>query len=196
MKSEKHYGVLFQGEMVRAILEDRKTQTRRLRGLEHINAHPDDWEPFGMNGPLFRFAGAAGVLAELAPEWPVGTILYVKETFFDNVTEVVFRADGEFSDHFPEDHADGKWLPSIFMPKVLSRAWLRVTEVRCERLQDINDVEALAEGMESYEDNENMRFPHEQYMVLWNRINDVMDWIYNPWVWVYTFKRIERPPLA
>lgn len=121
----------------------------------------------------------------------------MRETWYDNeqISEnrdaIFYRADGEFSDHFPEDHMEGRWRPSIFMYRWASRIDLEITGVRVERLNQITEEDAQAEGVEK--DNVN---PFEDtsylggFMNIWHKINGKRaPWESNCWVWVVEFKR-------
>ena len=84
-----------------------------------------------------------------------------------------------------------KWKPSIFMPREACRIFLKVTNVRVERLQDISDHDVIAEGIVM----EKTPFiePCNAFASLWESINGIGSWALNPWVWVYEFKQIEKP---
>lgn len=195
MSNEKP--ILFTSAMVNAILSGRKTQTRR------IVKHPEYFGCLTGDCP-HDYQGACD---EVIEQWvkdkspfKAGMNLWVKETFqtlyqpdaskcnkWDESTfprtgyKVIYRATDEKPNNAP-------WKPSIFMRRIFSRITLKIESVRVERLRDIADDDAIAEGMESYESNENMRYPHEQFMVLWNKINGkTHDWKSNPWLWVISF---------
>jgi len=146
------------------------------------------------------------------PRYQVGDKFWVKETFFDtkkfkqaplfaDSNEFIFKAD---KDAFIGDH---KWKPSLFMPKVASRLWVEVTEVRCERLYDITEADAIAEGIEKINMNEPFEGykeyfingctmgvkPIDSFHSLWMKINGLESMQSNPWVFIYEFKRIETP---
>jgi hypothetical protein len=188
----KERPILFSGPMIRAILEGRKTQTRRI-----IKAYQDE------RTPGWYFAKVrGGMVAGWQPERPIepymgivtdcpygqpGDRLWVRETWCecdgDTGRSVAYRAD-EWAD-CPADN--GQWRPSIFMPRWASRITLEVTGVRVERVQDISFNDALAEGMQdtgSIKDN-----PFAQYFELWDQINPKYNWTSNPWVWVVEFQR-------
>jgi hypothetical protein len=155
--------ILFNSLMVRAILGGRKTITRRVVNPQPVyDGRSKNWE--------FNARGQAGYVPinkaiEFAP-YAVGDVLWVRETWREwnesdadcgcggdyclcnptPPTPVCYRADGHYID--PEDRETYglKWRPSIHMPKWACRLWLRVTDVRVERLQDIGDEDAVAEG--------------------------------------------------
>ena len=97
---------------------------------------------------------------------------------------------------------NGKWKPSIFMPKEAARIWLEVTDIRVERIQDISENDAQEEGCpgkllkelipDSIEINRYSLTPSEQFIELWDKINKLRGygWDKNPWVWVISFKRL------
>jgi len=150
--------MLFSSEMVRALIEGRKSQSRRL-----------------------SFRGA------------VGDKIWVKETFkYRSVGPgIVYRADDPAGKADVVDHAFGPWKPSIFMPKKACRIWLQVDAVRQERLQEISEQDALAEGMEKDE----VAGAAFNYAVLWDKLNGKRaPFGSNPLVTVITFHRLHSPP--
>ena len=131
-----------------------------------------------------------------APYQP-GDILYVRETFFEHKGRYYYKADGK---HDALDALIGgsffKWRPSIHMPKAAARIWLKVTDVRVERLQDITEEQAQAEGR----DSGMLTGPctaRGQFENRWNYIKkfnlESDGWDANPWVWVIEFERCEKP---
>lgn len=167
--------------MVRAILEERKTQTRRIVKVP-------------LNDPNFGCELGASELGGLdlnllCPHGAKGDRLWVKETFAYHLccgrdTESVhYRADGESCPNDGETiRCSSRWRPSIFMPRSLSRITLEVAAVRVERLREITEADAIAEGANSAK-----LFRH-----LWDSLNAKrgFGWDKNPWVWVLTFKRV------
>ena len=168
--------ILFQAEMVRAVLDDRKTQTRRTNKLDEVNENPNQFEfcgfEIGTDGKLHAlFADRTKdfdnhLLKIKCPFGNVGHELWVKETFrewddedFGNCgcseyclcpteppSEYCYRADGY--ELSEEERENGlKWKPSIFMNRQASRTQLRITDIRVERLQDISGKDAKAEGL-------------------------------------------------
>ncbi len=141
---KKERPILFSTSMVEAILEGRKTQTRRV-----VKPRPDDEEYY-----LMRYAnGLLTIDYNQGKDNPVikcpygkpGDILWVRETFIELQWPVkfIYKADGHSASY------DYKWSPSIHMPKAATRIWLRVEDVRVERLHAICDKDALAEGIHS-----------------------------------------------
>lgn len=195
--------ILFNTEMVKAILEGRKTCTRRV--LKHpFEVHPNGFitKPHGNDR-----------LCPYTPPYQPGDILYVRETWHKYTKRV---GNGE-SCHLAEfygykasiensEDANEPWKPSIHMPKEAARIWLKVTDVRVERLQDITEVEAILEGAIDNRafihspDNEYdcIHTAREHFIDIWNSTIKKSDldkygWSANPWVWVIKFERCEKP---
>ena len=212
--------ILFNTEMVRAILDGRKTQTRRLVKPKHRGA-------MGFNVCFSKATGEITGVYDFdedermyddptqAPYQP-GDVLYVRETWqrLSDFGEwrYEYRADYEDDDPLRLDGMYITWRPSIHMPKDAARIFLRVTGVRCERLRDITAMDAFHEGTgrlflediaygdKDYEcdlDDE-YGMAREQFAWLWEstlRKNDLerYGWWANPWVWVIEFERCEKP---
>lgn len=172
--------ILFNTEMVRAILDGRKSCTRRIiKGFIPKDAQ-FGYTAFTPHGSIscrgvFENEGYGEKFFKLP--YQIGDILYVRETWHKYTKRV---GEGE-SCHLAEfygykasiansEDANEPWRPSIHMPKEAARIFLRVTNVRVERLQDITVEDALAEGMDKY-----------------------IRWDANPWVWVIEFERCEKP---
>lgn len=188
--------ILFNTDMVRAILDGRKTVTRRVIKLD---SHDDPNE-----------IGSEFVEEMYEPPYKIGDILYVRETWehfdcehcdgntltneplYDDCPNeqggcYFYRADGVSLD------GDARWHPSIHMPKEAARIFLRVTGVRAERLQDINYFGCIDEGI-SYKQYEKEII--KDFSELWNTTVKKSDlekygWNANPWVWVIEFERLE-----
>lgn len=173
----KEHPILFSGSMVRAILAGRKTMTRRV-----VNPQPED----GTDCPYY--VGVANDRkARVCPYGSKGTRLWVRETFFNS------RGDDSMPTHYRADENDEdfqlKWKPSIFMPRWASRITLEIESVRIERLHDISEDEAKAEGTEDSE----IGIAHRTcFHILWDSINKKrgFGWSENPWVWVIQFHRL------
>jgi hypothetical protein len=199
--------ILFSTEMVQAILAGSKTQTRRTKGLD---VNPNKFDLLESTFPQFQFKAKRGTTEILVkcPYGKVGDVLWVRETTFDGSFDphpphYTYKAD--FSAEFKLPEGD-KWKPSIFMPKAAARIFLKITNIRVERLNDISKDDAEKEGVEqtidlpfskswknymiehSYWDN-----PIGSFMTLWQSINGEESWNENPYVWVIEFERIEKP---
>lgn len=209
--------ILFSTPMVQAILEGRKTQTRRM-----IKPQPELTDNSGFNykgaayGLGFSKEGTDKNFISCVSKIQKGEILWVRETFeivpIENASvytnesnvrnEVRYKADGE--DSFE------KWKPSIFMPKAACRIFLEVIDVRVERLQEISEGDAIAEGVRYWSDDNdenlldaifkdyitgdrNLVSSYSSFRSLWLSINGLESWDANPWVWVYDFKQVEKP---
>jgi hypothetical protein len=186
--------VLFNTEMVRAILEGRKTCTRRVLK-----------QPFEVhtNGYITKPRGNERLCPYIPPYQP-GDILYVRETWckgsYGNEKEkYYYKAD--------DNNFFCTWHPSIHMPKEAARIWLKVTDVRVERLQEITMDDCHREGINiatsSVTDGETLKRNHdfslEKFETLWNSTIKKSDldrygWDANPYVWVIEFERCEKPP--
>lgn len=169
LKSEiKETGIVMTGDHPRKIIDLLKTQTRRTSGLQHINRNPDDWSiDYRSSVPCImdRTTGERISIIDLCPYGKVGDILRVKETWrtgkgLDNFPP---RLSGENSPfQYKADMASvrgndvterspwGKWRTSRFMPRHASRLWLEIERIRLQRLQDITESDAQAEGANPY----------------------------------------------
>lgn len=178
--------------MVRAILAGKKTQTRRIIKGEMWYNKPD----YVSEQDHFDFLK----VTEKQRYGCTGDRLWVRETFYNDANAGeppvwVYRADNP---DYPL-HDGSHWKPSIFMPRAASRILLEVTDVRIERLQDIRQADAKAEGI-FFDDNHdgyvtdtdgaNFHYsdPRISFCKLWCGINGPESWDANPFVWVITFK--------
>lgn len=208
----KERPILFSGPMVRAILAGTKTQTRRVVKERHIDAAP----------PVHFFQ----YLRENCPYGQPGDRLWVREAWQGPLLESEEQED-EFrqspdiykkpgfcayraTDTLDAIDADGRelgWRPSIHMPRWASRILLEITSVRVERLHEISEADAQAEGVERVvvgsgwrrycdPDSEEVGVPpcgdaRRSFRSLWKYINGAESWNANPWVWVVEFKRVQ-----
>lgn len=204
----KERGMIFNSEMVRAILDGRKTQTRRpikfpfkdrnlgceLSGNElagelssgnYLNSlfgKPGDriWVRETFQGPLFDFDQMDAYCKDSAP--------------FEKAQFCVYKADGKPAPEFydADDNLHCGWRPSIHMPRWASRITLEITGVRVERLRDLSEDDAKSEGITPPSGGV---LPGWEYRInfrdLWMSIYGANNWEANPWVWVIEFKRIE-----
>jgi len=199
--------ILFNTEMVQAIVAGRKTQTRRVVPLRIV--YQFDWSK-GMSDAMFVEQATGDVYDACYPApYKVGEMLYVRETWYYETHmhdqtkgepdlpsgryshRYVYRAS---SPDYPVNVGVGAqgWKPSIHMPKEAARIFLKVTNVRCERLCDIIEQDAIAEGFISTPRHS----ARANFFILWHRLNGRRDggaysYDKSPYVWVYTFERIE-----
>lgn len=191
--------ILFKAEMVRAILDGRKTQTRRIvnKILGYREFFFDDDRKIIDAQSLLTRRGTKYADAETCPYGRHGDRLWVRETFqiVDNVVtkpHVFYAADeGLPTTQWPEGLWNvSQWRPSIFMPRWASRLTLEITGVRVERLQDITDDDCFSEGIAAAGDA--LGNPRAPYRDLWDTINGKRaPWSSNPFVWVISFTRLD-----
>lgn len=182
--------ILFNMEMVRSILDGRKSCTRRI-----IKPQPQGYFEVSEE-PLYIY-DTDGKQGKITPPYQPGDILYVRETWKQAPNGYYYYEDWQRS-----DIADiTKWKPSIHMPKEAARIWLKVTDVRAERLQEITAESALLEGTDKYI-HLNGKFDKNailtSFMGIWNSTIKKFDfdrygWDTNPYVWVIEFERCEKP---
>lgn len=183
--------MLFNTEMVRAILAGKKTETRRVvrpkykgdesgfevltnmgtgeRWLEKVDEEEMSFDPPRYIAPPYK----PGDILYVRETWCKGSLDYGKEQYYYRADNLTFHC---------------RWNPSIHMPKAAARIWLRITDVKVERLQDIDDDGVVAEGLQI----------GDPYDELWNSTIKKKDrnrygWEANPWVWVIKFERCEKP---
>ena len=207
--------ILFNTEMVRAILDGRKTCTRRVVKTRrkdacgfYVTKRPD-----GSFAGVYEYDEDERMFEnQLIPPYQPEDILYVRETWcglpvneaghFRGHPIYYYRADGDLR---PEGWR-GAWHPSIHMPKEAARIWLKVTDVRVERLQEITEDGAKAEGaidnrgfIHSPENEyDRIHTAREHFIEIWDSTIKESDidrygWSANPWVWVIEFERCEKP---
>lgn len=184
--------ILFNTEMVRAILDGRKNCTRRL--VKFLAKKNPLWTGYIKDG-LMLYNGRNEPCIRNAPYQP-GDILYVRESYSELSFGYVYKADGENIDHLGNVI---RWHPSIHMPKEAARIWLKVTNVSVEQLQGITIDSIRNEGLSSMAVHAgDMEITMEEWKNLWNSTIKKSDldsygWNANPWVWVIEFERCEKP---
>lgn len=208
---DKTYGLMFKDEMIRAYIKKQKTQTRRLKGLETVNVHPDNWElleikrdtPESDVRVIFRNLKDKKLhYTCLLPYGDTLDTLWFRETWRawedkDSGEDfLLYRADNGKYQPFASDDQSwnllvgkfNKWSSSMFMPHWASRFWnVPILRVRVERLHDITEADARAEGCIPFPE-ENPSPYKTAYWFLWNSINGKsLPWKKNPWVFVYEF---------
>lgn len=192
--------ILFNTEMVKTILEGRKTCTRRIvKPQPTYNTRSGfSWKGYAYGTDLSQTkAGAAYIFIINAP-YHLGDVLYVRETWSEWTGGYLYKA---WPEPFPQpgQFPGTKWSPSIHMPKEAARIWLKVTGVRVERLQEINIDGIRNEGLESMAVHAgDIEMALKEWEILWNSTIKKSDldrygWNANPWVWVIEFERCDKP---
>lgn len=202
--------ILFNTEMVRAILDGRKSCTRRL--AKFLPGENPQWTGYIRDG-LMLYNGKNEPCIRKAPCQP-GDILYVRETWKKALNGYYYYESWQRN-----DIADvTKWKPSIHMPKEAARIWLKVTDVKVERLQEMKPVDVIKEGaypdcwdcLNTYGESglqccygtEEQCSQCDEAMMEWEKLwnstikksdIDRYGWNANPWVWVIEFERCEKP---
>lgn len=184
--------ILFSTEMVRAIQDGTKTVTRRIIKPKFTNT-----AIVIKKGKAFETLGTPATTIEIKCLYQVGDIIYVRETWhINNITphypEWLYKADYDCT---IKPYCNWKWKPSIHMPKEAARIFLRVTDVRIERLQDITEGQAKAEGIDTNNKTLSARCIFKYH--LWNSTVKKTDldkygWNANPWVTVNEFEKISK----
>ena len=197
--------ILFNTEMVQAILDGRKTCTRRICKDANEYTVPDmDFYNADMRTyAVHNFADKEQMeqLSTVERTCPIcpGDILYVRETWMDYAGLTMYKADCDTYRLDSLNLAGFGWKPSIHMPKEVARIWLEVTDVRVERLQDITADSIRNEGLSSLAVHcGDMEIALKEWENLWNSTIKKSDidrygWDANPWVWVIEFERCEQP---
>jgi hypothetical protein len=222
----KERPILYATPMVQAIIASRKTKTRRTKGLEFFNKNTNHYKGFthrdGLTWSAKHIAESVWDLEFKCPFGKVGDLLWVKETscfvMLEHAhdllegqrerTQYVYRA----SVHddwmiYASQQYSYRWTPSLFMTKAAARIWLQITDIKIERLKDITEEDAIAEGVLKVNDGYKnyMTKPklistlscfdkaYYSFLSLWESINGYESSELNPWVWVITFKKVDRP---
>ena len=193
--------ILFSAPMVRAILDGRKTVTRRL--VKPSPHKVDGGVPFA-DAPAWAHA-EPGSSVMRCPYGVRRDRLYVREAWaaphaYDHLPPRLIPQDARIHYAATEDRGGLLWRPSIHMPRWASRITLEVTGVRVETLQDISEADAVAEGCkpirpELVQDGLIVRPGRsavEEFRLVWEQINGGGSWEKNPFVWVVTFRRIDH----
>lgn len=200
----KERPILFSAPMVRAILEGRKTQTRRV-----VKPQPTcEWFPqVGLFHPVIIgrdgceqlgaeiFGASDDEFGIACPYGAVGDRLWVREciwahpahnTFYKcSVGRIYYDADLDEAKRRKLRPEGWKKKPSIHMPRWASRITLEITDVQVQRVKDMTGKDVVAEGFPFSSDL-------DQFKILWNKLNPKTPWEANPWVWAITFERVEQ----
>ena len=207
----KERPILFSAPMVRALLAGTKTQTRRVvkpprnRSAFVLLDHGKGWWPYQSDDGESELCDDGMEHPYTCPYGQPGDRLWVREAFsgphcMDATDECVAVRPSKWGEgsriwYWADGNpTHGDWTrprPSIHMPRWASRILLEVTAVRVERLQDISEADARAEGcIEEEKPGFPICSPRNWYRILWEQINGPGSWDANPWVWVVEFKRV------
>jgi len=212
---QKQRPILYSTPMVIAVQRevDPKTQTRRTKGLEKINEKPlvnyryDGYDSendvhFMEEIRIERYQQVK------CPYGKVGDLLWVRESFYKHSQNGnLFYYAADYVNNEAWIHTSWKKKPSIHMPKAAARIWLQISDIKIERLKDISEQDAIAEGVERIADGfkNYAKLPklistlqcfdtaYVSFLSLWESINGYESSELNPWVWVITFKRVAKP---
>lgn len=221
--------ILFNTQMVLAIMDGRKSCTRRM-----VKPQPDEKHTYPLSFVTdstkkkevgcfgFGINEYGGSIQYAKPQYQPGDILYVRETWErfecwncegdergncpkEPKKSVLYKTCGCYMYRATDEiNGDAKWHPSIHMPKEAARIWLKVTDVRVERLQDITEDGAKAEGA-NWKNGKNVGWEEKMWRTAIERFAKIWDstikksdldrygWNANPWVWVIEFERCEKP---
>lgn len=219
-------GLLFSAPMARSAHRGDKTQTRRMRGLDAVNASPDEWTfdrwqdgyPDGRVRAVFYQHGGEPI-GLLCPYGQSGDVIYAKETWaVDDSLDALAPSALEFGGrrpvkvHFladgPKPEGFGKLRVSLHMPRAAARTVARLSEVRVQRLHQISEADAKAEGAlwhdgggtghsgYRHDIEHGYVYPtaRESFARLWVGINGPVSWAASPWVWCLSFFLIQPAP--
>lgn len=209
--------ILFSTAMVQAILDGRKTQTRRV-----VKVQPRDDNQRWQLSRMLESTSKSDKKNEGKLHWVVmendysikeydpryfvcpygqpGDILWVRETWAPALGDICYKADYS-EETLADEENKGIWKPSIHMPFAAARIFLRIKSVRVERLQDISEADAVAEGTTPakiqivaalFQTTSARRCYRDGFKSIWQSINGAESWNANPWVWVVEFERISR----
>ena len=200
-------GLMFQANVwqgKRRILEQSgEAQTRRLVGLEEINKEPDIYLPLQMPDGVWFFEKPDGDGVLPKPGYHVNEVVYVKEAWrvgdysYPKCANIMYRSDG-FQKTVPWDEwlerntkyggsccGDEKWRSPMFLKSAYARYFIQITAIIWQRLQDITEADAIKEGVE-------LGSARGHFSILWDNLNPKFAWDSNPFVFVYTFHRVDK----
>lgn len=205
----KEKGILFTTEMIQAILSGGKTQTRRVLSPQPVASvmWSEQQQAWYAEEPE-RHSEHDKQYGVIKLPYHVGDVLYCRETWQPVMATAYRGSDGIQQTPNPNDDSEvaiykagwdmskpGRWRSGRFMPKWAARLWLEVLKVQVERVQDITEEDAIAEGMRPPGSGSFLiDYPRFQFVLAWDKINAKLgySWESNPWVAVYAFRRIAR----
>ena len=183
--------IMFRPDMIKAIREGRKTVTRRvIKPQPPVASLPVD------------FVGEFSILGKgYRARYQPGEVVYIKEAWASEAIDdelkpceipkgypIYYKHLFEQTDNF----GAGRWRSPLFMMEWMARYFLQMLDVRAERLQEITENDCIAEGCEyptNWGSGSSFRY---SYQIIWDSINKDHPWASNPFVWVYSFKRVDK----
>ncbi len=201
--------ILFSTSMVQAILDRNKTQTRQVINRLSEFGKISEFGRSDIPGHEWMFRDKrmlenhiqAKLLFKCCPYGKPGDLLWVREAFCNILGKIHYKADDD-SREFDAMGIIPKWKPSIHMLKEFTRIWLKVKDIRVEKLKNITQGDVINEGVHSYipyYDGENTtgNGAVNAFANLWNSINEKRGhgWNLNPWVWIVEFEQVEKPTI-
>ena len=200
----KEHPILFNSAMVRAVLDGRKTQTRRVikpqadhRGYRWVAGRLENWHGRRVHGPIYEVGDRLWVRESM--RWNAESVNYYYTADSMGVGNAIFDRLATLQTSRPTGL---KSVPSIHMPRWASRILLEITDVRRQMVQEISEEDAIAEGIDGEgsqwathceDDAAYKSTPRKAFMYLWDSINGKkpgLSWVYNPWVQSVSFRRI------
>lgn len=193
--------IIFSTPMVQAILDGKKTMTRRAIKYDFESVYSAASQQ-GIMDKVCQYGELPSDAIEwyakniAKPKYQPGDVLWVRETWAKRIhsdNRYYYKADNNLGAIFNRE--DDKWRPSIFMPREAARLFLKVTSVKVERLQDITEEDAIAEGMnKTLVDGVVFISAKGNFHVFWDSLNIKRGYVWdtNPWVFVYEFERISK----
>lgn len=193
-------GIMFRSEMLSAIQNNIKTVTRRLGGLKQINQEPNKWRIVMVENKAHCWGMVKEDFTVVKPRYYPGEIVYIKEAWatekkYDHLkpSKLPDSAYIHFISlgvgDYPVAVVLGKLRSPRFLPEEFARYFIKIKEVRPERLQEITLQDCWDEGIRIEPAYDRI----DAYQKLWDSINSKQKWDTNPWVWRIEFERVERP---
>ncbi len=192
---------MFRPDMIKAIQEGRKTVTRRLDHLKEINLEPNKW----LCPPIYDYGYETWAFFQpnskatwVKPRYQVGEVVYIKEAWatenqyndlkpseIPHTAKIFYLLDGNY-----DPFKMGRICSPLFMMEWMARDFIKFTDVRPERLQEITWQDCVREGIHAPDHEFELLIGN--YQTLWDSINPEYPWASNPWVWRYEFKRVKK----
>lgn len=200
-------GIMFTEDLFPKVVDGSKTQTRRTGGLEIVNKFPEKYHLIGKG--IAGYTAFNYLLSDIKknckPRYKVGETVYLKEPYFLHDTLVLHKyglIEPEVNFARSLISRNDNWKNKRTMPAAYARYSIEFTGIRVERLYDISEVDAKAEGVKECKNELYLDYvdklimyiwPSDSFFSLFRKINGQKLFDLNPWVWVYEFKLVEKP---